>query len=103
MKVGIWHGWYGFCDIYPLLLYDEVWIKRYISFKVYGTLWDFGTYSKVIHQHALLTSMYHIYSVFHVLLLHKYISDSTHVLKAEDAKLKDNLIYEDCLIHILDR
>lgn len=36
-------------------------------------------------------------------LLCKYISDLTHVLRVKDAKLEDNLIYEEHLVQILDR
>lgn len=44
--------------------------------------------------------MNHIYKVFHVSLLHKYI---TYVLRIEDVKLEDNLVYEKHLMQILDR
>lgn len=36
---------------------------------------------KVTYWLALPTSMDHIYNMFHVLLLYKYISDLTHVLR----------------------
>ena len=41
--------------------------------------------------------------MFHVSMLRKYIPDPSHVLNYEPLKIKDNLIYEEVPIQILDR
>lgn len=59
--------------------------------------------SKVVYQVALLMCMDHIHNMFHVLLLYKYINDLNHVLRIVDIELKNSLMYEECLVHVLDR
>lgn len=44
-----------------------------------------------------------VHNMFHVSLLHKCINDPTHMLKVNNKKLKDNLVYKEHPIHILDR
>ncbi|XP_031266818.1 uncharacterized protein LOC116125233 [Pistacia vera] len=58
---------------------------------------------KVAYRLALPPSMEQVHNIFHVPLLRKYINDPSHVLRAEEVKLKENLIYDECLIQILDR
>lgn len=48
-------------------------------------------------------SMGHIPNVLYVSLLHKYAEDQSHVLKTKKLELTKNLIFEECLIKILDR
>lgn len=47
--------------------------------------------SKVVYRLMLPMSMDRIHNVFYVLLLCKYTSDPTYVLRVEDVKLEDNL------------
>ena len=47
--------------------------------------------------------MEQVHNVFHVSLLRKYINDPSHVLRAEEVKLKENLIYQERPVQILDR
>lgn len=56
----------------------------------------------VVYQLALLASVDCIHNMFNISLLHKYINDSTHVLRVEDVEPKDNLAYEEYPIQILD-
>lgn len=58
---------------------------------------------KVACQLTLLMSMNQIYNVLNVSLLHKYISDPTHVLRIKDVEIQINQIYEEYLIQILDK
>ena len=58
---------------------------------------------KVAYKLALPPSMDKVHDVFHVSLLRKYISDPSHVLKIEEVELKDNLVYEERPVQILDR
>ena len=44
-----------------------------------------------------------IHNVFHVSLLQKYVSDPSHILQANEVELKDELIYEERPVQILDR
>ena len=58
---------------------------------------------KVAYRLALPASMDRIHNVFHVSLLRKYVSDPSHILQANEVELKDELIYEEHPVHILDR
>lgn len=49
---------------------------------------------KITYIFVLPMSMNSIHNVFHVLLLHKYIGDSSNVLETEDIELVDDLSYE---------
>ena len=44
-----------------------------------------------------------VHNVFHISMLHKYISDPSHVLEAPEIELRDDLSYEEQLVQILDR
>ena len=43
-----------------------------------------------------------VHNVFHVSMLRKYVSDTTHVLKYEDLELQIDVSYEERPVHILD-
>ncbi|XP_031258854.1 uncharacterized protein LOC116116962 [Pistacia vera] len=58
---------------------------------------------KIAYRLALLASMDRIHNVFHVFLLRKYVSDPLHILQANEVELKDELIYEERPVQILDR
>ena len=44
-----------------------------------------------------------VHNVFHVSMLRKYIPDPSHVLRDQPVELKDNLIYKEQLMQIVDR
>ena len=44
-----------------------------------------------------------IHDTFHVLMLRKYISDPSHVLREQPVQLKKNLTYEETPVQIVDR
>ena len=44
-----------------------------------------------------------IHDTFHVLMLRKYISDPSHVLREHPVQLKENLTYEEIAVQIVDR
>ena len=58
---------------------------------------------KVAYELALPPTLAGVHNVFHVSMLRKYIPDPSHVLNYEPLKIKDNLIYEEVPIQILDR
>lgn len=58
---------------------------------------------KVAYKFMLSISMDHIHGMFHVLSLHKYIGDPSHVLKIENIKLSKDLSYNERPIQILDK
>lgn len=43
----------------------------------------------------MLASMDYIHNIFHVLSLHKYVGDPSHVLRTKKFELTKNLVYED--------
>lgn len=47
--------------------------------------------------------MNHIHNICHVSLSCKYISDLTYMQKIEDEELKDNLVYKERYVQILDK
>ena len=44
-----------------------------------------------------------VHNVFHISMLRKYISDPSHVLKAPEIELRDDLSYEEQQVQILGR
>ena len=44
-----------------------------------------------------------VHNVFHISMLHKYISGPSHVLEAPEIELRDDLSYEEQPMQILDR
>ena len=44
-----------------------------------------------------------VHNVFHISMLHKYISGPSHVLEAPEIELRDNLSYEERPVQILGR
>lgn len=57
---------------------------------------------KVTYQYMMLIIMDQICSVFHVSSQCNYNSDLTHVLRVEDVVVEDDMIYNECLVQILD-
>lgn len=58
---------------------------------------------KVAYRFVLPMSIKCAYKVFHVLSLHKYISDHSHVLRIKDEQLSKDLSYKERLVQILDK
>ena len=58
---------------------------------------------KVAYQSDLLEDLKEIHSVFHVLLLKRYILDESHVLKSELVQIDPKLSYEERPIVIGNR
>ena len=58
---------------------------------------------QVAYRLALPPSLLGVHNVFHVSMLRKYVSDTTHVLKYEDLELQTDLSYEERPVQILDR
>ena len=52
---------------------------------------------------ALPPNMSFIHPVFHVSMLRKYISDSSHVLEALTIPIDENLMYEEEHVAIVDK
>jgi hypothetical protein len=57
----------------------------------------------VVYRLDLPDELFRIHDVFHVSMLHKYITDTSHVLKYQPIQLKENLTYEVEPVRILDR
>ncbi|XP_044502571.1 uncharacterized protein LOC123223472 [Mangifera indica] len=58
---------------------------------------------KVAYKLALPTNIRRIHNAFHISLLRKCLGDPSQVVKIEDVKLKDNLVYEERPARIVDR
>ena len=56
----------------------------------------------VAYRLALPPSLSGVHNVFHVSMLRKYVSNSSHVLSYEPLQLRDDLTYEEVPIRILD-
>lgn len=76
--------------------------KDKLALRFMGSFEILKRMGKVAYRLVLLASMDQIYNVFHVSLLYKHINDPTHVLSKEELKLTNNLVYEKCLVQILD-
>ena len=58
---------------------------------------------EVAYRLRLPSELANIHDVFHVSMLHKYIADPSHIIKEQPIQLKENLIYEENPVEILDR
>ena len=58
---------------------------------------------EVAYRLRLPTELARIHDVFHVSMLRKYIVDPSHVLRDQPVELKEDLTYEERLVHIVDR
>lgn len=77
--------------------------KGKLALRFVGPIKILECVGKVVYQLTLLMSINMIHNVFHISLLHKQINDLTHLLRVENVELKDNLVYEECLIQILNK
>lgn len=57
----------------------------------------------VAYKRALYASMSRVHNVFHVLLLRRYVSDSSHVLSYEPLEFNQDLTYKEKPVQIMDR
>ena len=57
---------------------------------------------QVAYRLALPPSLLGVHDVFHISMLWKYVSDTTHVLRYEDLELQTDLSYEERLVQVLD-
>ena len=57
----------------------------------------------VTYKLKLPPELSRIHDTFHVLMLKKYISDHSHVLREQPVQLKENLTYEEIPVQIVDR
>ncbi|KAM6562916.1 hypothetical protein CsatB_022914 [Cannabis sativa] len=58
---------------------------------------------QVAYRLAMPTALAAVHNVFHVSMLRKYVSDSSHVLSYEALELQPDLSYEEQPVQILDR
>ncbi|KAM6568934.1 hypothetical protein CsatB_016919 [Cannabis sativa] len=58
---------------------------------------------QVAYRLALPTALSGVHNVFHVLMLQKYVFDTTHVQSYEDIALQTDLSYEEQPVQILDK
>ncbi|KAM6542984.1 hypothetical protein CsatB_029777 [Cannabis sativa] len=58
---------------------------------------------QVAYRLALPPALSGVHNVFHVSMLRKYVSDTTHILSYEDIELQTDLSYEEQPVQILDR
>ena len=55
------------------------------------------------YELALPPAISSVHNVFHISMLRKYISDTSHILSYESLKLRNDLSYEEVPVQILDR
>ena len=63
----------------------------------------YSWFGDVAYRLALPPKLSSIHPVFHVLMLRKYISDPSYVLKPQEVELSENLTYKEYPVAIVDR
>ena len=58
---------------------------------------------EVAYRLELPSDLDRIHDVFHVSMLRKYMTDSSHVLRDQPVELKEDLTYEERPVQIVDR
>ncbi|KAM6560590.1 hypothetical protein CsatA_029829 [Cannabis sativa] len=58
---------------------------------------------QVAYRLALPPTLSGVHNMFHVLMLQKYMSHTTHILSYEDIELQTDLSYKEQPVQILDR
>ncbi|XP_062080774.1 uncharacterized protein LOC133785568 [Humulus lupulus] len=77
--------------------------KRKLSSRFVGQFEILEIIRQVAYRLALPPALLRVHNVFHVSMLRKYISDSSHVLSHDTLSLHENLSYEEKPVQILDK
>ena len=73
-------------------------VKGKLSPRFVGPFEILERIGQVAYRLALPLSLSGVHDVFHVSMLRKYVSDTTHVLKYEDLELQTYFSYEERLV-----
>ncbi|XP_062119367.1 uncharacterized protein LOC133833126, partial [Humulus lupulus] len=96
-------GDHVFLRVSPLRGVRRFGVKGKLSPRFVGPFEILERVGQVAYRLALPPSLSGVHNVFHVSMLRKYVSDTTHVLRYEDLELQTNLSYEERPVQILDR
>ncbi|XP_062086246.1 uncharacterized protein LOC133792361, partial [Humulus lupulus] len=96
-------GDHVFLRVSPLRGVRKFGVKGKLSPRFVGPFEILERIGQVAYRLALPPSLSGVHDVFHVSMLRKYVSDTTHVLKYEDLELQKDLSYEERPVQILDR
>ena len=88
-------GDYVFLRVSPLRGVKRFGKKGKLSPRFVGPLEILERIGQVAYRLALLPSLSGVHDVFHISMLRKYVSDTTHILGYEDLELQTDLSYEE--------
>lgn len=77
--------------------------KGKLSSKYIGPFKILKRVGSMAYELALPSKLLHVYKVFHISILQKYVQDPSHVLEYELLQVQEELLYEEQLVQILDR
>ena len=77
--------------------------KGKLSLRYIGPFEIIGRVEAVAYELALPPKFASVHPVFHISLLRKYISDSSHVLAPQSVEVRLDLSYDEVLLRIIDR
>ncbi|XP_062113714.1 uncharacterized protein LOC133825292, partial [Humulus lupulus] len=96
-------GDHVFLRVSPLRGVKRFGVRGKLSPRFVGPFEVLERIGEVAYRLAMPPALSGVHDVFHVSMLRKYVSDSTHVLSYENLELDRDLSYEEKPIQILDR
>ncbi|XP_062075297.1 uncharacterized protein LOC133779341, partial [Humulus lupulus] len=96
-------GDHVFLRVSPLRGVKRFGVRGKLSPRFVGPFEVLERIGEVAYRLAMPPALSGVHDVFHVSMLRKYVSDSTHVLSYENLELDRDLSYEEKPVQILDR
>ena len=96
-------GDHVFLRVSPLRGVKRFGVRGKLSPRFVGPFEVLERVGEVAYRLAMPPALSGVHDVFHVSMLRKYVSDTTHVLSYENLELDRDLSYEEKPVQILDR
>ncbi|XP_060964053.1 uncharacterized protein LOC133033355 [Cannabis sativa] len=96
-------GDFVFLRVFPMKGIRRFGKKGKLSPRFIGPFEILEKVGQVAYRLALPPALSGVHNVFHVSMLRKYVSDTTHILSYEDIELQTDLSYEEQPVQILER
>ena len=81
---------------------NAFWKEMKIGSSIHWAIWNIRATWKCCYRLTLPPEMSGVHNVFHVSILKKYTTDSSHVSHFDPVQLKEDLSYEEKPVQILD-
>jgi len=91
-----------FLKVSPIKRVRRFNVRGKLSLKYIGPYEIMEKLNPLTYQLNLTTELEHVYNIFHISQLRKYVLHPNHVIEPEPIAIVENLTYEEHLVQILD-